>query len=88
LVEVAAVLSQADLVLGGDSGIVHLAGAVGLRGVALFGPTEPRGWRPLGGRIVCLKSRGRRTGVGPIPLEEISVGRVVRTLRCVQAAIR
>jgi len=83
LVEVAALLAEADLVLGGDTGIMHLAGAVGLRGVVLFGATEPHRWRPLGGRMICLKSRAPCVGARPIQVEGISVLRVVGALRCV-----
>jgi heptosyltransferase III len=32
--------------LGHDSGITHLAAAIGLRGIALWGDTNPRIWRP------------------------------------------
>jgi heptosyltransferase-3 len=64
--DLAALLARATLFLGNDSGITHLAGAVGARGVALFGPTRARRWRPLGGRILCLT--GPRTGgIGAIP---------------------
>jgi len=83
LSEVAALLARADVVLGADSGVLHLAGAVGLRGVGLFGPTDPRRWRPLGGRIVCLTSRMPSVGQSRIPLEGISAERTVRALRCV-----
>jgi ADP-heptose:LPS heptosyltransferase len=81
--EVAALLAEADVVLGGDSGIMHVAGAVGCRGVVLFGPTEPHRWRPLGGRMVCLKSRTSCVDARPIPLAGISAERVVRALCCV-----
>jgi ADP-heptose:LPS heptosyltransferase len=88
LVEAAALLARATLGLGGDSGVMHLAGAVGLCGVVLFGPTEPRRWRPLGGRVVCLKSHAAPDAARPIPLEGISVDRVVRALRCVARGAR
>jgi len=52
--EVAALLSVADLYLGNDSGISHLAAAVGAFGVALFGPTDPRSWRPLSKRMRAM----------------------------------
>jgi len=52
--EVAALLSVADLYLGNDSGISHLAAAVGAFGVALFGPTDPRSWRPLSQRMRAM----------------------------------
>jgi ADP-heptose:LPS heptosyltransferase len=54
LVAVAALLATCDVYLGNDSGVSHLAGAVGARGVALFGPTDPQSWRPLSRRIAAL----------------------------------
>lgn len=41
-------LSQADALVGNDSGPMHLAAAVGTPVVALFGSTEPRHTGPLG----------------------------------------
>jgi hypothetical protein len=41
-------LSAATCYLGNDSGASHLAAAVGTPTVALFGPTDPRHFRPLG----------------------------------------
>jgi ADP-heptose:LPS heptosyltransferase len=47
LARVAAVLSRCQLYLGGDSGLTHLAAAVGVPAVlALFGPTDPQVWAP------------------------------------------
>ena len=51
---VAAALARAARYLGNDSGISHLAGMVGARGLALFGPTDPVAWRPLGAGIRVL----------------------------------
>ena len=39
---IAAFCGEADLVIAPDSGIMHLAGAVGAPVLALFGPTDPR----------------------------------------------
>ncbi|HVA41792.1 MAG TPA: glycosyltransferase family 9 protein, partial [Candidatus Binataceae bacterium] len=38
----------ADGFVGNDSGVSHLAAAAGAPGVAIFGPTDPDRWRPLG----------------------------------------
>lgn len=46
--EVAALAAQARIFVGNDSGVSHLAAAAGAPGVVLFGPTDPRRWRPLG----------------------------------------
>jgi ADP-heptose:LPS heptosyltransferase len=55
LAQVAAVLSRCALYIGGDSGLTHLAAAVGgCRVLALFGPTEPRVWAPLGEQVKVL----------------------------------
>ncbi len=49
LVQLAAVLQQLNLFLGCDSGPMHLAAAVGTPVVAVFGPSDPARWGPLGG---------------------------------------
>ena len=42
-----ALLSQCHLFLGNDSGAMHVAAAVGLPVVAVFGPTDPNGTAPV-----------------------------------------
>ena len=56
LVEVLAVLSNAGGFIGNDSGITHLAAALGIRTVTVFGPTEPAVYGPLGPAVTVLKS--------------------------------
>lgn len=55
LTRVAALLTRAQVYLGNDSGISHLAGCLGVRGLALFGPTDPVLWAPLGESIRVLR---------------------------------
>jgi heptosyltransferase-2 len=43
-----ALLSELDVVVSGDTGIAHLAAALGTRVVTLFGPTDPRLSAPRG----------------------------------------
>ncbi len=50
LMTLAAVLQQCDLFIGGDSGPLHLADAVGCSTVSLFGPTDPNLLAPRGAR--------------------------------------
>lgn len=47
LAQLAAVLEQCDLLIGADSGVLHVASAVGTSTVALFGPTNHRAWAPV-----------------------------------------
>jgi ADP-heptose:LPS heptosyltransferase len=48
LYELACWLAKASLFVGNDSGITHLAAAVGTPVLALFGPTDPAVWAPRG----------------------------------------
>ena len=56
LVVVAAILRRSRAFLGNDSGLSHLAGLLGVPTLALFGPTEPAHWSPLGPRVRTIKS--------------------------------
>jgi len=50
----AAVLEKTVLFVGNDSGIAHLAAALSICSVVLFGPTLPRHWAPLGRDVSVL----------------------------------
>jgi ADP-heptose:LPS heptosyltransferase len=54
LTAVLQVLTWADGYVGNDSGISHLAGALGRTTLAIFGPTDPDRYRPLGPRVHVL----------------------------------
>jgi ADP-heptose:LPS heptosyltransferase len=51
LYELACWLASARLYIGNDSGITHLAAAVGTPVLALFGPTDPETWSPRGPQV-------------------------------------
>ena len=51
LYELATWLASARLYAGNDSGITHLAAAVGTPVLALFGPTDPAVWAPRGPNV-------------------------------------
>jgi ADP-heptose:LPS heptosyltransferase len=52
--KVAALLSRCDLYLGNDSGLTHLAGALGIETIALFGPTDAAEWAPRGRSVTVV----------------------------------
>lgn len=59
LEEAAAILAAARLVVCNDSGLMHLAAAVGARVIALFGPTHPGEKKPLHeGSVAVWKGEG------------------------------
>ncbi len=43
-------VAGADGYIGNDAGMTHVAALAGVETAALFGPTDPRIWRPLGAR--------------------------------------
>ena len=60
----AGLLRRCDLMLGNESGVAHLASAVGCRTLALFGPTNAAAWAPYGARVLTLpRDDGAPTGV-------------------------
>src|SRR5712692_9074046 len=53
--ELPALLSACDLFIGNDSGAMHVAAAVGLPVVGIFGPTDPQGTSPLTPRFRLVR---------------------------------
>jgi hypothetical protein len=56
LAEVLGVLGCSRGYIGNDSGITHLAAAVGIKTVAIFGPSDPAVYAPLGPAVTILRS--------------------------------
>ena len=54
LPEIAALLGHARAAVGNDSGPTHLAAAVGCPTVAIFGPTDPAVWAPVGAHVAAI----------------------------------
>jgi heptosyltransferase-2 len=51
----AAILQQARLFMGHDSGISHIASAAGAPSLLLFGPTDPDIWAPLTAPVKIIR---------------------------------
>ncbi len=68
LVEVARHLAACGGFVGHDSGITHLAAALGLPVLALWGPSNPNVWRPWGGRVQLLRHPG---GIQSLTVAEV-----------------
>lgn len=59
LTQVLGLLSCADAFIGNDSGITHLAAGLGVRTFALFAPTDPSLYGPIGPNTVIIKNSAR-----------------------------
>ena len=58
LPQLANVIASADLFIGAESGVMHLAAAVGTPVIAIFGPGNPDAWGPWNpdGKVAVLRS--------------------------------
>ena len=57
IAEVPALLSQCHVFLGNDSGAMHVAAAVGLPVIAVFGPTNPHATSPVTPRCSIVQDK-------------------------------
>lgn len=67
LLEVATALQACRGYIGNDSGITHLAAMTGIPVVALFGPSDPVVWRPVGPNVTILYE----TVLNNLPVERV-----------------
>jgi len=54
--QLAALLQRADLFIGGDAGVTHIAAASGAPMVIIFGPTNAAAWGPVGPKRCVLQA--------------------------------
>ncbi len=78
--ELAFLLKSAQVVIGGDTGPLHLAAALGTKVIGLYGPTDPRRNGPYG-QLQHVIDRFRSTK----SMESISVEEVVKMLERVHS---
>lgn len=88
--ELIALTRRAELFIGGDTGPLHLAAALGVPVVAIFGPTDPARNGPFGTRSVVLRNPASATthARNPKPDEamlDIGIDDVVNASRALMA---
>ena len=71
-------LASARVYIGNDSGISHLAAAVGTPTVALFGPSDPAVWAPRGERVRVIQAAS-----GGAAFEGIALPRVLDAIESI-----
>jgi ADP-heptose:LPS heptosyltransferase len=73
LLEAAAKLSCCSFYAGNDSGVTHLAVAIGLPAIVLFGPTDPSVWAPRGCSVFVVSAPGGRGRVDGIKMRDVAI---------------
>jgi lipopolysaccharide heptosyltransferase II len=89
-------LAAADAAVTNDSGLMHIAAAIGVKTIALFGPTAPRLWAPLNPLAAAIEPPSDRpcphcgqAGCNEVRhrnVDEIAVGRVFDAVQAALAA--
>jgi heptosyltransferase-1 len=69
--ELAGVLRGAEVVIGADTGPVHLAAALGTRVVGLYGPTNPARNGPYGQIANCVSSHATTRSMDSIGVDDV-----------------
>jgi ADP-heptose:LPS heptosyltransferase len=77
LTQVLGILSCADAFVGNDSGITHLAAGLGIKTVAVFGPTNPDVYKPIGPAVTVLTNRTKAFAGKPLPRLQKKILRVL-----------
>jgi ADP-heptose:LPS heptosyltransferase len=77
---VAGLLRSSSFYLGNDSGISHLAAAVGAPGLTLFGSADARHWRPRSAEMRILEARGSCQTCGGFCLHRLPADAVIVAL--------
>lgn len=54
--ELAAAISLMELFITNDTGVMHVAGAVDVKQISIFGPTNPENWKPIGNNKLVIKN--------------------------------
>lgn len=76
-VQVAACMAQSDIYIGNDSGLMHIAAAIGIPTVGIFGPSDDRVYGPRGPLTTFVRSPRdaamllKEAGDGSIPLTNL-----------------
>ena len=77
LPRLAALASQCRMLIGNDSGVTHLAAALGTPTIAIFGPTCGQVWAPRGSHVQVIQSHWEASeslafhpAMAPEPVEE------------------
>jgi ADP-heptose:LPS heptosyltransferase len=83
LIELASVMEGSHLFIGNDSGITHMAAALGIPTIAIFGPSDHKTWSPRGERVFVVR---KEMNCSPCSQEKFVQCKNLECLREVRAA--
>lgn len=68
---IADLLTESSIFIGNDSGISHLAGLTGTASIVLFGPSDPRIWKPIGDTVTTVIPEDNSAEAANISLKRV-----------------
>jgi ADP-heptose:LPS heptosyltransferase len=81
----ASALAACRLLVSPDTGVAHLAALLDVPQVVLFGPTDPRRWRPIGRQVSVVRAPDRCGGGWPAATDAGAPPHLLRRCRPVEA---
>jgi heptosyltransferase-2 len=81
-------LKAANLAVSNDSGLMHVAAAIGTPTIGIFGPTRPRLWAPLNPLVAAIEPPGEpnHPAVRQRRASDVPMGQVLEVVRRALAA--
>ena len=86
--QLAALIKRAKLFLGNDSGVMHIADAVEIPLIAIFGPQDPRRYSPISQnskiiyhKVDCSPCPQTKCNLKPSCMERIEVNEITQTIQ-------
>ena len=64
-----AIMQQAALTICNDTGVMHIAGAVGANCCTVFGPTDPSRWKPVNENVIAVRAADGE--IGSVSVEDV-----------------
>jgi ADP-heptose:LPS heptosyltransferase len=86
-----AILSLCGLYIGSDSGVSHLAAAVGIPAIIVFGPTDPLVWGPKGERTTTVRRQWKEEDLllwSPSEKPEFHDEELINIIRHYESSVR
>jgi ADP-heptose:LPS heptosyltransferase len=71
LFELSERMRRGRLFVGNDAGVSHMAGAVGVPSIVLFGPSDDVQWRPRGPAVKILRAASNPKSLEALGVEEV-----------------
>ena len=65
-------IAATDIYVGNDAGMTHLAAAMGRPTVAIYGPTDPAVWRPLGDHVSPVAPPHQGMPIDTVPVDAVT----------------